>query len=132
MGNIYCLPLNDNTVFDVNQPVSCFISTRSIDVIIYYESVTEAYDFASIVLEKYVGDKENKINTVISFNQLCNKLQTNSNEYITIDNNSLGNVCIYLGHYIHNDISLLNPKIYREKDVIRHYQRVGKIENFFI
>jgi hypothetical protein len=131
MGNVCCLPLNDNTVFNVNQPVTCFISTRSIDAIIYYENVTEAYEFASNVLEKYVGEKENNIRIVISFNQLCNKLETNTNEYVTIDNNSMGMVCMYLGHFIHDDISLLNPKIYREKDVIRHYIRVGKIENYF-
>ena len=131
MGNLLCLPFKANVVFEVNQPVTCFVSTRSNDAIVYYDTITEAYDFASTVLEKYIGDNEGKINPILSFNELCNMLQANNNEYITIDNNSICTVSLYLGHFIHNDILILEPKIYREKDLIRHYQRVGKIENYF-
>jgi hypothetical protein len=131
MGNIFCLSVKENTVFELNQPVTCFVSTRSNDAIVYYDSITEAYDFASIVLDKYIGDKEGEIKPVLSFNQLCNILQKDRNDYITVDNNSIGSVSIYLGHFIHDDLLIYNPKIYREKDLIKHYQRVGKIESYF-
>ena len=131
MCNIFCTLSKTNTVFDVNQPVSCFVSTRSNDAVINYESITEAYQFASTVLDKYIGDKRDEIKPVLSFNELCNILQKNSNECVIIDHNIIGLTYIYLGHDIHDAIVLFNPTVYREKDLIRHYQRVGKIENYF-
>jgi len=131
MGNTICLLPDNTNLFDMDQPVTCFVSTRSIDAIIHYNNIIDAYNFASTVLETYVGRKRDEIKPVLSINELCSILEKNSNTYVVVDNNIIGMIYIYLGHEIHDDIALYNPEIYREKDLIRHFQRVGKIENLF-
>lgn len=131
MGNTICLLQSKSSVFNMNQPVTLFISTRSIDAVIHYNNIIDAYNFASTVLETYVGEKRGEIIPILSVDEVCSTLEKNSNMYVIVDNNIIGITYIYLGHEIHDAIALYNPQIYREKELIRHFQRVGKIENLF-
>ena len=128
MGNLCSFP--DTNVFNIDQEVTCFVTNRSNDAIVHYNNILDAYKFASTVIDTHIGNRQYNNVKIISFNDLCDLFEKNPTECVIIDHDTSAKTYIYLGHHIHDQILIYNPRTYKEKYLIEHYNKV-KVENYF-
>jgi len=123
MGNALCNS-SDTSGIHINQPATCYVSNSSNDAIVYYENLIDAYDFASTVITTHIGVKRGEIKSIKSFDEICDILTLDPNTFINIDSNVIGSTYIYLGNYTHSSLEFIQPELYTEKNLIKHYNRV--------